>query len=85
MSFVFRLLKPRLLLKITIITIAICYFFGIFTMTLEKNYKELNDYIASDITKYVKQLQHKQPPDITPIHFYNYVFITVKKKKCYLG
>lgn len=78
-----RFLRSNFSLKVLLIVVVICYYFGLFTMILEDSYGEINKFLPGNISKCIWQLEKNQMPEIAPFNFYNYTFITNSKEKCY--
>lgn len=58
-------------------------FFGVFTHLFEKNfYNDFHYPYDGDVHEFVEQLRHSEKPDVAPINFYNYSFLTDCAKKC---
>lgn len=77
-----RLPKLSFSVKITLVGLIICYYFGLFTMTLEKSYNELDIHLIPNISNYIRQLERNMTTSVHPINYYNYTFITNSYEKC---
>jgi len=68
----------------TLAGIYLCYYLGVFTHLLERDFYEEFDYpLAGDIFEQVQQLRRGEKPQLPPINEYNYSFISAATNKCH--
>lgn len=66
-----------------IVTIFVLDFFGAFTHYFERDfYTDFQYPYVGDVQKYAKQMRHGQRPDVAPINWYNYTYLTDCSYKC---
>lgn len=76
--------RVKLKTVIWIVTVIfILYYFGVFTHLFEADYHSSFNYpLEGDIKVFVEQLKNQKKPDVPPINFYNYTFLSNCKEKC---
>lgn len=66
-----------------IVTVFILDYFGAFTHYFEKDfYTEFHYPYEGDVLKLARQMRLNQPPEVTPINWYNYTYHTDCNHKC---
>ncbi|XP_074103620.1 beta-1,3-galactosyltransferase brn [Cotesia typhae] len=69
--------------SILFITLMISQFFGLFTHIFEVSFEDNFSYpYDGDVSSSVEALKHNKNPEITPINYYNYTYISDIKEHC---